>query len=368
MVTRPAGSAHPQVAGGVHRALPVPGGEQPVAGVGVPGADLAGRARRPRRAGAARPGCGPRAGCRSARSTGHGCGPSAATAASARSSRWSASSRSRDAVRASAAATPGPRSRSRSARAPRARTRVKAGSSFIGSSHQVSPCARTDSRHCVAGHPEQGAAEAAAGGRHPGQRPCPGAAGEAEQHLLGLVVEGVPEQHGHRPVPVGGRLEGGVAGLAGGGLQARRPTPATSTVTHLDGVEAQVRGAAAPPAAATCAEPGCRPWSTTTAPARHPAAVASKARAAARASESAPPLHATRTRSPGTRSATAPRTATRTAAVAASGDPQRRSTAPILPTSCECDPALSRGLGGPRPRAPRSRGPAAGCPGTSRWR
>src|SRR6476620_809064 len=38
-----AGSGDAQVSGGVHRALPVPPGEQPVAGVGVPGADLAGR-------------------------------------------------------------------------------------------------------------------------------------------------------------------------------------------------------------------------------------------------------------------------------------------------------------------------------------
>ena len=65
---------------------------------------------------------------------------------------------------------PGPRSRSRSARARRARTRVKAGSSFIGSSHQVQALVRRrTARRLALGHAEEGTPVAVAGPRHTGE-------------------------------------------------------------------------------------------------------------------------------------------------------------------------------------------------------
>ena len=60
---------------------------------------------------------------------------------------------------------------------------------------------------------------------HAGQGPAAGAAGEAEQHGLGLVVAGVPEQHQLGPEVVGHLVEHRVAGLARCclGARARRP-------------------------------------------------------------------------------------------------------------------------------------------------
>ena len=71
-----------------------------------------------------------------------------------------------------------------------------------------------------AGQVEQGAAEHAEDAAHAGQRPGPASPGEAEEHRLGLVVEGVAEQHRVRAVAVGDLLQDGVAGLPGGGLEA----------------------------------------------------------------------------------------------------------------------------------------------------
>ena len=216
-------------------------------------------------------------------------------------------------MRARAAATPGPRSRSRSARARRARTRVKAGSSLSGRPTRSRPCARSRLAALRAAHAEEGTAEAAAGGRHPGEGPAAGTAGEAEQHLLGLVVEGVAEEHGGGAVPVGGLVEGGVAGRAGGGLEAvtRGGRPRRSRTSTGSRPRARRRSAAS---AATCGRAGLEAVVDDDRAGAPPGRGASKAVAAASASESAPPLHATSTRSPGARaSASGARTAWRTA-------------------------------------------------------
>ncbi len=57
----------------------------------------------------------------------------------------------------------------------------------------------------------------------PGQGPRPGAAGQPEQHGLGLVVAGVAEQHRRRPGLVRHLLQRGVAGAAGGRFRAAGP-------------------------------------------------------------------------------------------------------------------------------------------------
>ena len=109
----------------------------------------------------------------------------------------SASSRSSPAVRASAATTPG--------RAPSQHRQHLAPHADPGEARvavvRVLPGAEPASAHaqrgCVARRPEQRAAEhAPRTGGHPGQRAGAGAAGQPEQHRLGLVVERVPEQHG----------------------------------------------------------------------------------------------------------------------------------------------------------------------------
>ncbi len=143
---------------------------------------------------------------------------------------------------------------------------------------------------------EEGAAVAAVGPRdrgHAGQRADAGAAGEAEQHGLGLVVAGVAEQDGGGAVAVGGVVQGGVAGVAGGGLGAA--VAADGHGDGLDRVEAERGQAQRRLRAARRSEPGCRPWSTVMPPARRPSLGASKARAEASAMESAPPEQATST-------------------------------------------------------------------------
>ena len=67
---------------------------------------------------------------------------------------------------------------------------------------------------------EQRAAETATPGRHPRQGPRARAAGQPEQHGLGLVVAGVAEQHRRGPGLPGLLLERGVPGAAGGGFRA----------------------------------------------------------------------------------------------------------------------------------------------------
>jgi hypothetical protein len=68
---------------------------------------------------------------------------------------------------------------------------------------------------------EEGPQVAAAADGHAGQRPGAGAASQAEQHRLGLVVEGVPEKDGRCAEPLGGLVKGPVARVARGCL---RPT------------------------------------------------------------------------------------------------------------------------------------------------
>ena len=119
------------------------------------------------------------------------------------------------------------------------------------------------------------------------------AAGEAEQHGLGLVVEGVAEQQ-RDGAELAARLgERCVARRAGGGLGAAVLRP-TIRVTDEHRVEAEVGGLAGG-ALRGIRDPSCRPWSTITAPARSPARGASKAVAAASARESGPPERATST-------------------------------------------------------------------------
>lgn len=82
---------------------------------------------------------------------------------------------------------------------------------------------------------EEGAAVAAGrpgGGGHAGERADAGAAGEAEEDRLGLVVAGVAEEDGGGAVAFGGGVQRGVAGVAGGGLGA-----ALASDVHGDGLD-----------------------------------------------------------------------------------------------------------------------------------
>ena len=66
-------------------------------------------------------------------------------------------------------------------------------------------------------------------GGHPGQAARPGAPGQRQQHRLGLVVAGVPEQHRRRAPPCGDPRQRVVPGVAGRRLRparaGRRPRP-----------------------------------------------------------------------------------------------------------------------------------------------
>ena len=97
---------------------------------------------------------------------------------------------------------------------------MKAGSSFIGSSHQVRPSASQAARVCSRVIPRSGRRSGPRAARHTGEGAGTRPADEAEEHLLGLVVAGVPEEDDGGTEPVGGVVERGVAGVAGGGLQA----------------------------------------------------------------------------------------------------------------------------------------------------
>ena len=143
------------------------------------------------------------------------------------------------------------RARPRAPAAPGAarRTRVKRGSSLCGSSQDSMPSARQAASVCGAGHVEQRAAVARRSARRiPGERPAARAAGEPEQHRLGLVVEGVPEQH-----------HVGVEAAAATSARARRTAPrgppppgpsrrrSTSTRTRDGLVDAERAPSARPP-------------------------------------------------------------------------------------------------------------------------
>ena len=115
----------------------------------------------------------------------------------------------------------------------------------------------------------RGSRRAAGGGSaskraaHPGERPAARAAGQPEQHGLGLVVEGVAEQHdARRRSAAATSAEHGVPRLAGrrlGPLAAgRRRSTRTATVSSAPerGHLRDDRGRRARPS------PSCSPWST----------------------------------------------------------------------------------------------------------
>ena len=98
---------------------------------------------------------------------------------------------------------------------------------------------------------------------HAGQRARAGAAAEPEQHGLGLVVEGVPEQH--RRVRV---RAGGLAARRSGRRRAAAsvpPGPATSHRGAPPPSTPERRAAARRWRPARSADPSCSPWSTTAA-------------------------------------------------------------------------------------------------------
>ena len=104
---------------------------------------------------------------------------------------------------------------------------------------------------------------------HAGQGPSTRAAREPQQHGLGLVVAGVPQQHRGGGEPLGDLLEDGVPRPR---AAASGPSPAASTATRTaTGLVRAHRGHPRHDRAATAADPSCRPWSTVTAATRHPA-------------------------------------------------------------------------------------------------
>ena len=221
---------------------------------------------------------------------------------------------------------------------------------FVGSSHGSRPSA-AQARSVSARRSSRNGRRRIPRSRHAGQGPGSRAAGEPEQHGLGLVVQGVPEQDGRGAVRGRRAPRARVPGRAGRRLGPPPGPDGTVARTTSTGSRPRPRHCSAA-RAATSALPACRPWSTTTAPARSPARGATKDVAAARASESAPPEHATSTS--GTvctgweagpvpagraRSSRQRRTASRAAATAGGG--------PVT--------GVSRAPGGPRPRGRRSR-------------
>ena len=119
---------------------------------------------------------------------------------------------------------------------------VYAGSLFCGSSHDGIPARRRRPRVVAAGYPSSGRRQIRAAARTiPASDAGPGPAAQAEQHRLGLVVEGVPERDAGA-VLGGRRRERGVPGRPGRGLRAAvaaRPGPWTTCT----GVQAQVPSA-----------------------------------------------------------------------------------------------------------------------------
>ena len=192
----------------------------------------------------------------------------------------------------------------RAASSRRTRTRVKAGSQFCGSSQGCRPSAATGAAGLRAAEAAGAAADTARDRRHPGQRPGARAAGESEQDSLGLIVQRVPEHDrrarpsaacaaasARRTWPTGRRLPALVA----------RPGPARPGYRHRARQRwAQAKAGQQPGDSAACsAEPGWRPWSTVTAACPQSCLRRLERQRRGSASESAPPEHATSTRSPG---------------------------------------------------------------------
>ena len=193
----------------------------------------------------------------------------------------SASSRSCAAVRASAAATP-PASTSSSSGSTscRSRTRVNARVGVVRVVPRPPARGRAGGPGGRAAHAEQRPQPRRVPAAHPGERARAGPAAQPEQHGLGLVVEGVAEQHRRVRVRAGG-AQRGVAGAPGGGLGPARPG-------HLDRVHARPRhpspASSSTVAAARSAEPSCSPWSTTAACTGRPRAPSTRGRGAGPAS------------------------------------------------------------------------------------
>ena len=251
----------------------------------------------------------------------------------ASSSSRAVSSRSWSAVRARASATPGPELVLEHRQHPVAHPDAGVGGVVVVRVvPRLEPLDLAGGDGVVAAYAEQRAREDAEGRPHPLQRPPARAAGQAEQHGLGLVVEGVAEQHqrgrrGARRPPPGRRTS-----PPGRPPRARAPTrrrPATRAVIVSS---TPIAASCSTTRSACSAEPGCSPWSTVTPTTRRPRLWPSKTAAEASASESAPPLHATATAtpSPGRRAGdSAGGPGSRTAAtegwsVTARGRPRRR--------------------------------------------
>ena len=94
-------------------------------------------------------------------------------------------------------------------------------------------------RGVAAADAEQRAPVAAAARRHPGQRPGARAAGQPEQHGLGLVVQGVAEQHGRGAGDAAASSSAWYLAAAGRRLRARPAPPAAGTRRACHRVEAQ---------------------------------------------------------------------------------------------------------------------------------
>ena len=145
----------------------------------------------------------------------------------------------------------------------------------------------------------RGGARAAGGGSgprdraHAGDRARPRAAAEAEQHGLGLVVEGVPEQDGRARRR--SQSERGVAGGPGRGLGPAGPGRVDLDPDQVHRVEAELVADRGHPPRLLGRSGLQAVVDRDQAGRRSPARGASNASAAARASESAPPEQATNT-------------------------------------------------------------------------
>ena len=115
--------------------------------------------------------------------------------------------------------------------------------------------------------------------RHPGQRPGARAAGQPEQHRLGLVVEGVAEQDGARRRCVRRPRPARRTGPRGPPPRARRERADRPRRRACDRLEAPSPAMLRRrPARRRSAEPACSPWSTSPPPTRSPARGASTTR------------------------------------------------------------------------------------------
>ncbi len=229
-------------------------------------------------------------------------------------------------------------------------TRVKRGSALCGSSQKSRPSTWQAVTVSARRTSSSGRRKSLEGAAHPGQRAAAGAAGQAEQHGLGLVVAGVAEQHGR-----GAEALGDLARARRTAPRGRPPRARARAAVDRAPARRRSRRRPAPPAARRPARPArpSRPAGRGRRSRRRPARPARGPRttvAASSASESAPPEQATTTTSPGSRSASVRRTPSRTGG---DGGVQAHR------------PPVSRGPGRPRRRGRRSRPWTAGCSGAS---